>query len=375
MENMINRANTISSVDNDSRLGFTVIELLVSIAIISTLVAILLPAVQSARTAARRTHCQNNLRQIGLALTAAADTNRRYPPAGTFSATSPEGYRSWVIDLLPWMEKKNLHDRWDFSAAHDTPINRALSQTSISLLVCPEDFTVVDGQGNLSYAVNGGFGWTVPVDCPVTLHLHDPTPFIAQPFDFNGNGVVCVADVALDGTPDDRTIYKQTGMFFVENHPTSSGTARHHKPNNIIDGLSNTIFLGENLRAGFDPDFPNISGWSSPEPRRTCFFLSGYVCEDLTCADGNVDYSRANDRSTEPYSFEAINSSINQAEGQAPWASSGHHGGVHFLFGDGHVKFASELIDGGVYAAAMSPQGSMLVGALKQSVGTSLTGP
>jgi prepilin-type processing-associated H-X9-DG protein len=284
-----------------------------------------------------------------------------------------EQFANWVVDLLAWIDQPNLANAWDHRLPRDHPANRPLAQTGIPLLVCPADRTAVAGAPNLSYVVNGGIAWTVPVDCPVTLHVAETPPRLDIPLDLNGNGIVCPSDPAEDGQPngqpngqpDDRLLMFRLGMFFGENEPPGSGTLRHHRAATISDGLSNTIMLSENIRAGYDPDVRD-TGWSDALARRNSFFLSAYVCANETCSPGNVDYRYANHRASEPHRFEAINGSLTQAEGQAPWPSSDHPQGVFFLFADGHVKFVSEEIEGGVYARLLSPQGARIRGPLRQ---------
>ena len=154
------------------------------------------------------------------------------------------------------------------------------------------------------------------------------------------------------------------GLFFVENWPAGSGTQRHHRIEHIFDGASQTLCFAENVRAGFDPGTGET--WSSANPRRICFFLSGHVCVGGSCAPGNVDYTRGNNRVDVNFRLEAINSSLNQAEGEAPWPSSYHDHGVNMAFCDGRVKFVSESLDGRVYANLITPQGTRLTGALAQ---------
>src|SRR5687767_15209474 len=90
------------------RSGFTLVELLVVIAIIGVLVALLLPAVQAAREAARRMHCGSNMRQVGLALQNYHDTYGYLPPR---SFTNPD--RNWMLLILPFMEGGNIYDKYD----------------------------------------------------------------------------------------------------------------------------------------------------------------------------------------------------------------------------------------------------------------------
>ena len=362
----------VREVRRSERGAFTLLELVVTIGIIAILMSLIMPAVMRARAAARRLTCQNHLRQIGLAVTQFGDNQNRYPASGMFSATGPEGYFSWVLPLLPYLEQKSVYQKWDLNLTHDSPQNHPLAQTRFDFLECPEDITLMPGQGNLSYAVNGGFGWSVPIDCTVTLHVNETPPLFNAPIDLNGNGVTCVPPPGTDGAPDDRDIFWHSGVFFGENYPTGSGTIRHHRPATITDGLSNTIFVADSIRAGWDPVFPEITGWASPLTYRASFFLSGYVCKNLTCSAGNVDYANANAQDIAPQKFEAINSSRTQAEGQAPWPTSFHDGGVFVLFGDGHVRFLSQNINGLTYACLVSPQGGRLPGPLMQPAATGL---
>ena len=92
--------------------GFTVIELMVVIAIISVLMSLILPAVMNARGAARRTQCQNNLKNLGLAMINEAEAKKRFPASGYFGRTTGF-YRSWAADLLPWIDQQTIADRWD----------------------------------------------------------------------------------------------------------------------------------------------------------------------------------------------------------------------------------------------------------------------
>lgn len=352
--------------------GFTILELLVVVAVSATLMALILPAVVQARAAARRAACQNHFKQIGLGLVALTESNGRFPASGTFSPVNPDGFFSWVVPLLPWIDQDPIAKQWKYDEPFSDPHNWALASQHISVLACPDDITTVPGRGNLSYVVNGGFGWTEPVDCLVTLHPFDSPAVWAQPLDLNGNGVVCPSDPASDGAISDRTLLHRSGMFFVENWPIGSGTVRNQRPEHVLDGLSQTILAAENVRAGWDPVFPNSTSWACPEAWRSSFFLSAYVCNGLSCSVGNVDYARANQQSVLPYKMEAINAGLSHPEGQSPWPSSYHRGGVQVLFGDGRVVFMSENVNGLVYASLVTPQGSLLPGPLVQPSSVSL---
>ncbi|MCO6047779.1 DUF1559 domain-containing protein [Aeoliella sp. ICT_H6.2] len=142
-----------------SRIGFTLVELLVVIAIIGILVALLLPAVQSAREAARRTSCQNNLKQMGIALLNYENSHGVLPAGQTDSAN----YHSVMAQILPYMEQGNTHDQIKFDAfIYDLNSgNPTAAQARPTVFLCPSD----PQQGGAAYSWSGSngetfMGWT-----------------------------------------------------------------------------------------------------------------------------------------------------------------------------------------------------------------------
>jgi prepilin-type N-terminal cleavage/methylation domain-containing protein len=126
---MVCREKTISRV----RVGFTLVELLVVIAIIGLLVALLLPAVQAAREAARRSSCQNNLKQIGLALQNYHLTMGHFP-----LATIRTPYRHTCIPfMLPYLEQENLHLMYRFDRSWNDPDNQPAINVKLEVMLCP----------------------------------------------------------------------------------------------------------------------------------------------------------------------------------------------------------------------------------------------
>lgn len=140
------RTNTISR-------GFTLVELLTVVAIVGILVILTLPALFSARQAARRMQCQNNLKQLGIALNAHEGARRLFPPAA-------ENEWSWIAHILPEVEQKGLYERLDFTIDPFVPPNDENTHAVIQVLLCPSDelsaeVHVAEGEFTLQ-----GFGHT-----------------------------------------------------------------------------------------------------------------------------------------------------------------------------------------------------------------------
>ena len=152
------------SMSVSARRGFTLIELLVVIAIIAILISLLLPAVQQAREAARRSQCKNNLKQIGLALHNYHDSNRVFPHTASIPAGYTAQVKGWSTQarLLPYVDQESLKRLIDFGKNYDVAPNTAVCPQRISLLICPSEIEAKpypDGAVThfpLNYAVNLG---------------------------------------------------------------------------------------------------------------------------------------------------------------------------------------------------------------------------
>lgn len=337
------------------RSGYTIIELLVVTAVISMLIALLLPALQSARGSARRVQCLNNMRNVSLGLLQATDSANRFPACGYYGDGTPGtvgSFRSWVVDILPYIDQARLYNEWDFDEHYLKTTNGPLGDTHIAVLICPDDISEVPGQGNLTYVVNSGVGFSALIggvhDCPIGPR--------SGKLDLNGNGITCNSSTEGDGTPSDRELFFQMGLFFNETWKGEIRAQRHYTLAGITDGASNTLLISENIRTGYNPQDP-LSNWASPNPYLTSFYI-GTPCRSSQCTAENVDYNLANSGAS------AINAGIQKSEGSSPFPSSLHKGGVHAGFCDGHIQFLSEKIDGKVYAAMASPQGQALEGTL-----------
>ena len=246
-----------------SRRGFTLVELLVVIAIIGLLVALLLPAVQAAREAARRIKCANNLRQIALGLHNYESTYKTLPH-GTPDCCLNNG-DNWAVMAFPFMELKNLHDAMDHSGnLRNTPANRAAATAGkLTVFICPSDGAATNpimtrwdrDNPNPAHAL-----W-YPVSMGPT-HM-DQCPFCpvgSTPSDGNyccqGWNFASSANTGL-GIP----IGTFAGMF--------GRSKRSLRFSEVTDGLSSTFMLGETIPTHctfmgvFSLNFP-VSGTSIP---------------------------------------------------------------------------------------------------------------
>ena len=148
-----------------TRRGFTLVELLVVIAIIGTLVGLLLPAVQSAREAARRSACTNNMKQLGLVLLNFESTRKRLPAASdrAGAATNPAGGYSWLTLCLPFLEETNLYNTMSnnstrFSTAYSSTVNSSAALTALPQVVCPS----FAGDAKTGSTAQGAGSTTIP---------------------------------------------------------------------------------------------------------------------------------------------------------------------------------------------------------------------
>jgi prepilin-type N-terminal cleavage/methylation domain-containing protein len=133
--------------------GFTIVELLVVTAIIAVLVAVLLPAVQTAREAARLTQCKNNLRQLGLALQSHESAHGNFPSGVVATDDNfQNGMHSGFVFLLPFLEENSLFASYDLSQPWTSDANLSVAATRLQVLACPSNSTEVPQQSSISAA-------------------------------------------------------------------------------------------------------------------------------------------------------------------------------------------------------------------------------
>lgn len=203
------------------RRAFTLVELLVVIAIIGVLMGLLLPAVQMAREAARRTQCQNNLKQWGLAFQQYEGALKEIPPA-----RAADGFLTWPVTLLPYLEQRALYDRFDIRARYADQNPEVLRQGPREL-VCPTRRS----QGDLSRYESSG----EPIGLVGDYAGNAGTSFSFvgdawSSFDMEVDGVINSGLSAMNPVSGGRLMGRPKGRFRFAN---------------IRDGLSNTIMVGE----------------------------------------------------------------------------------------------------------------------------------
>ncbi len=317
--------------------GFTLVELLVVIAIIGILVALLLPAIQSARQAARRAQCSNNMRQIGLALHNYHDIHHQFPPGGVNYRGRGQNPRStsWtasvMLQLLPQMEQQALFDRYDFSnppMIHSPRThfeeNQEVAATEIPTLICPSetvdrttywyrhwDWRPGFAKGNYGPIYSGCCAWSS--NCFSTSMMQHRAAFnasqmygasMADIFDGTSNTIVYAELLTSRSGLDSRGVWAHPGGAFV------SGSHRH-------------------------PDFdirmtPNVDARDDRGMDRPMSCRS-HIATDRYLRCGGMISNRPNHA-----------------------ARSRHPGGVHVTMGDASVRFIKDEIDPETYIRMLS---------------------
>ena len=312
--------------------GFTLVELLVVIAIIGVLVSLLLPAVQSAREAARRMSCSNNLKQYGLAIHNYHDANRVFPPGGMGRNGGQLPRLTWQVRILPYMEQGSVYDRVDFRIdMRRVQIEPGLILWGVSppYTHCPSDsFPEVLGQGTSARAMTNYGG-------SLGAQNVDGLGGTCQPF-----------KVFEEALPGGNVRFGQFGSLAAMNKLQISGMFAFSgitlRMADVRDGTSNTLLVGEVLpgcqwnndnQAGtWINSWGNLfsigGGVSTITPindMTPCVYLRNRRISDPACQDPNNPPGGAMQYS---YGFKSL-----------------HPGGVQVTMVDGSVRFVSDTIN------------------------------
>ncbi len=299
-----------------ARRAFTLVELLVVIAIIGILIALLLPAVQAAREAARRMSCTNNLRQIGIACHNYHSALNTFPPGrlvypGYDSSGGPTRVvTAFLAMILPYMEGSNLHEVYDQSFGFDDPTNQEAANTLVSTFLCPS----APGERIAPIYCGWNLGWTTDVSAMPGI--------TGAATDYFGVRGMHYREF------DDGGAYTQ--IYSSDEGVLSEATIRIA---DVVDGTSNTILLFE--MAG-KPTHWRL-GKKQPDPTNAQYYGYGPWCGNtgVSIFNWNADATATRCATCDRY--------INVDNQYAPY--SFHPGVVNISLADGSTRAVAETIE------------------------------
>jgi prepilin-type N-terminal cleavage/methylation domain-containing protein/prepilin-type processing-associated H-X9-DG protein len=290
--------------------GFTLVELLVVIAIIGILVALLLPAIQAAREAARRTQCTNNLKQISLGLNNYHDTFRIFPPGAWNYANRGNGL-AWTVFILPFIEQQTVYEEFDFGRNSWNNFNHLPGMNLIPAYHCPS-LRLKNGAGGAGEQIGG--------KDPYTTHYYS----VMGPQGVNPFGTTGPANYPTNGNANPHGGFA-TGGILYRNSTTRIG--------DVTDGTSNTMIVGE------------IS-WDEANCYRN--WVRGIT--------GTGDGEAAGSLKNIEFGIRVVPYNGSNNFNDVSFGSQ-HPGGCQFAFADGSVTLITEAIDLNLLKALASREG------------------
>jgi prepilin-type N-terminal cleavage/methylation domain-containing protein len=340
------------------RAGFTLIELLVVIAIIGVLVSLLLPAVQQAREAARRTQCKNNLKQLGLAFHNFENTYS-YLPSSLRPPTAGTVRFSVLTQLLPYLDQGTIFNQYNQTINWSVGTNIPLSKTPLPVFQCPSD----PQAGALDGVPDNPSAWAQDTASATSYSPIFGISPLNAPF-------TTVPLTSLFTDPGDPTFQYVAG-FFPKNKLLNN--AKGAKFGDISDGLSNTLAIAESAgrpavwrkgkQFGSLPGHRvNSGGWARPASDLMIYGQkadgSGILGTTAFNATNGEDIGPSSAYGTTyPYT-----SPIAFGVHGTGTAYSFHVGGAQFTLGDGSVRFISENISFDTFIGLCTPKNGEVFG-------------